>query len=319
MKNRIQVRLTLEDGTIFYGHSFGSPTSAAGEVVFNTAMTGYPESLTDPSYRGQILCLTYPLVGNYGAPEKSEENDLYRFFESSAVHIAGLIVSDYSFEYSHWNASESLDEWLKSNKVPGIYGIDTRALTKRIREKGAMLGKVEPDGTETGFYDPNRVNLVTEVSIQEKKVYGSGNHKIILVDCGVKYNIIRNLLKRDTTIIRVPWDYDFHDEDLMALASGADTYKLKYGHRSHNQPVIQVGTDKAYITSQNHGFAVDNNTLGKDWEPLFININDQTNEGMKHKDKPFFSTQFHPEASGGPTDTDYLFDVFIEDIEKSKL
>jgi len=360
MKNRIQVRLTLEDGTIFYGHSFGSPTSAAGEVVFNTAMTGYPESLTDPSYRGQILCLTYPLVGNYGAPEKSEENDLYRFFESSAVHIAGLIVSDYSFEYSHWNASESLDEWLKSNKVPGIYGIDTRALTKRIREKGAMLGKVEPDGTETGFYDPNRVNLVAEVSIQEKKVYGSGNHKIILVDCGVKYNIIRNLLKRDTTIIRVPWDYDFHDEDydglflsngpgdpkmcgttienikksfsgekpvfgiclgnqLMALASGADTYKLKYGHRSHNQPVIQVGTDKAYITSQNHGFAVDNNTLGKDWEPLFININDQTNEGMKHKDKPFFSTQFHPEASGGPTDTDYLFDVFIEDIEKSKL
>ena len=222
-----------------------------------------------------------------------------------------------------------------------------------------MLGKVEPEGTETGFYDPNKVNLVAEVSTHEKKAYGTGKFKILLVDCGVKYNIIRNLLKRDTTIIRVPWDYDYHNEDfdglflsngpgdpkmcvatiknikksftlgkpvfgiclgnqLMALASGADTYKLKYGHRSHNQPVLQVGTDKAYITSQNHGFAVDNKTLGSDWEPLFININDQTNEGMRHKSKPFFSTQFHPEASGGPTDTDYLFDVFIENIRKSK-
>jgi carbamoyl-phosphate synthase small subunit len=358
MENRVKVKLILEDGTIFHGRSFGSAIPAAGEVVFNTAMTGYPESLTDPSYRGQILCLTYPLVGNYGAPAKIEENDLYRFYESASIHISGLIVSDYSFEYSHWNATESLDEWLKRNNVPGIYGIDTRALTKRIREKGAMLGKVEPEGTETTFYDPNKVNLVAEVSTHEKKVYGSGKYKILLVDCGVKYNIIRNLLKRDTTIIRVPWDHDFHKEEfdglfltngpgdpkmcgptienikksfteqrpvfgicmgnqLMALASGADTYKMKYGHRSHNQPVLQVGTDKAYITSQNHGFAVDNKTLGKDWDPLFININDQTNEGMKHKTKPFFSTQFHPEASGGPTDTDYLFDVFIENIEKS--
>jgi carbamoyl-phosphate synthase small subunit len=203
------------------------------------------------------------------------------------------------------------------------------------------------------------VNLVAEVSTTEKKVYGSGKYKILLVDCGVKYNIIRNLLKRDTTIIRVPWDYDFTNDEydglfltngpgdpkmcsvtvgnikkalsgdkpvfgiclgnqLMALASGADTYKLKYGHRSHNQPVLQVGTDRAYITSQNHGFAVDNKTLGIEWEPLFININDQTNEGMKHKTKPFFSTQVHPEASGGPTDTDYLFDVFIENIRKSR-
>ena len=222
-----------------------------------------------------------------------------------------------------------------------------------------MLGKIEPEDQKIDFYDPNKVNLVAEVSTTEKKIYGNGKNRIILVDCGVKYNIIRNLLKRDTTIIRVPWDYDFQQEDydglflsngpgdpkmckvtiqnianafrgekpifgiclgnqLMALASGADTYKLKFGHRSHNQPVIMAGSNKAYITSQNHGFAVDNKTLGTDWEPLFININDQTNEGMKHKSKPFFSTQFHPEASGGPTDTDYLFDVFIENIEKSK-
>jgi len=357
MKDTIRVKLTLEDGSVFYGKSFGAALPAAGEVVFNTAMTGYPESLTDPSYHGQILCLTYPLVGNYGAPARNEENDLLRFYESSSIHISGLIVSDYSFEYSHWNASESLDEWLKRNKVPGIYGIDTRALTKRIREKGSMPGKLEPDGTEIEFCDPNKSNLVEKVSTRSKKVYGSGKYRIILIDCGVKYNIIRNLLKRDTTIIRIPWDYDYHNEEydglfisngpgdpkmctsaienlkksfkkntpvfgiclgnqLMALASGADTYKLKYGHRSHNQPVLLTGTDRAYITSQNHGYAVDNDTLDKDWEPLFINLNDRTNEGMKHKSMPFFSTQFHPEASGGPTDTDYLFDVFMDNIKK---
>jgi carbamoyl-phosphate synthase small subunit len=359
MKKTIPVKLTLEDGTVYTGKSFGAAIPAAGEVVFNTAMTGYPESLTDPSYRGQILCLTYPLVGNYGAPVKDEADDILRFYESSSIHISGLLVSDYSFDYSHWNATESLDEWLRKHNVPGVYGIDTRALTKRIREKGAMLGKLEPDNSAIDFYDPNKVNLVAEVSIKGKKVYGNGKCRIILIDCGVKYNIIRNLLKRDTTIIRVPWDYDYQNEEydglfisngpgdpkmctvtidnlkrslkesrpvfgiclgnqLMALASGADTYKLKYGHRSHNQPVLQVGTDKAYITSQNHGFAVDNKTLAKDWDPYFININDDTNEGMKHKSKPYFSTQFHPEASGGPTDTDFLFDVFIDNIIRSK-
>jgi len=357
MKNTIPVKLSLEDGTVYRGKSFGKLTASAGEVVFNTAMTGYPESLTDPSYRGQILCLTYPLVGNYGAPGKETKDELHIFHESSSIHIKGLIVSDYSFEYSHWSAAESLHQWLDKNNIPGIYGVDTRALTKRLREKGSMLGKIEPEGTETVFYDPNNENLVEEVSIKKPITYGKGQYRIVLIDCGVKYNIIRNLLMRDTTVIRVPWNYDYHsmqydglfisngpgdpkmcqetitnigkslDKDipvfgiclgnqLMGLAAGADTYKLKYGHRSHNQPVLQTGTDRAYITSQNHGFAVDNNTLGKDWEPLFININDNTNEGMRHREKPYFSTQFHPEASGGPTDTDFLFDIFIDNIKK---
>lgn len=350
-------RLILEDGKVFEGKLFGAHAAAAGEVIFNTAMTGYPESLTDPSYRGQILCLTYPLVGNYGVPSDEETNNILKYYESSSAHISGLIVSHYSFEYSHWNASRSLHNWLKENNIPGIYGIDTRALTKHIREQGVMLGKIETDDCLTDFYDPNKVNLVREVSISEKKVYGNGRWKIVLVDCGVKYNILRCLLNYDTTIIRVPWDYDYHSEEydglfisngpgdpkicsvtienirksmqkdipvfgiclgnqLMALASGADTYKLKYGHRSHNQPVIMTGTDRAYITSQNHGYAVDNKTLGDEWEPYFINLNDGTNEGMRHKSGLYFSTQFHPEASGGPTDTEFMFELFIENIRK---
>lgn len=353
------IKLILEDGSTFQGKSFGYESSIAGEVVFNTAMTGYPESLTDPSYKGQILVLTYPIVGNYGVPKEDTENELYKFFESDQLHISALVISDYSAEYSHWNAERSLGDWLKENKIPGIFGVDTRLITKLLREKGSMLGKVVLDENEPESYDPNQENLVAQVSVDEKKVYGNGTYRILLIDCGVKYNIIRYLLERDTTVIRVPWDYDISKEEydglfisngpgdpkqckitidnlaeayksdtpifgiclgnqLMALASGADTYKLKYGHRSHNQPVLEVGTDKAYITSQNHGFAIDNRTLPKGWEPLFINLNDDTNEGMKHQTLPFFSTQFHPEASGGPTDTAFLFDVFIENIKKHK-
>ncbi|MFZ5940508.1 MAG: glutamine-hydrolyzing carbamoyl-phosphate synthase small subunit [Bacteroidota bacterium] len=353
------IRLQLEDGTVFEGSSFGYEGSVAGEVVFNTAMTGYPESLTDPSYKGQILVLTYPIVGNYGVPVEEVEENMYRFFESDMLHISALVISDYSSEYSHWNAQKSLGDWLREHKIPGISGVDTRYITKILREKGSMLGKVIYRDQEVESYDPNLENLVEKVSVKEKTVYGSGKHRILLIDCGVKYNIIRYLLQRDTTVIRVPWDYDISGEDydglfisngpgdpkqcratvnnlekafssdrpifgiclgnqLMALAAGADTYKLKYGHRSHNQPVLQVGTDKAFITSQNHGYAIDNETLTEGWEPLFINLNDQTNEGMKHRDKPFFSTQFHPEASGGPTDTAFLFDVFIDNIERYK-
>lgn len=354
-----KIKLVLEDGTVFEGKSFGYHKSVAGEVVFNTAMTGYPESLTDPSYEGQILVSTYPLIGNYGVPRDDHENGIPRFYESDQIHISGLVISDYSFEYSHWNAKNSLREWLIQHKVPGIFDVDTRALTKILREKGAMLGKIEVEDQPVEFHNPNLDNLVAKVSIAEKQVYGTGKHRIVLVDTGAKYNILRCLLKRDTTVIRVPWNYDFTREaydgvmlsngpgdpamctetiahiqkameigkpifgiclgnQLLGIASGASTYKLKYGHRAHNHPVIKAGTGTCYITSQNHGFALDSNTLGPDWEPLYLNINDGTNEGIRHKSKPFFSTQFHPEASSGPTDTEFLFDEFIQLIEESK-
>ncbi|MBK7173616.1 MAG: glutamine-hydrolyzing carbamoyl-phosphate synthase small subunit [Bacteroidales bacterium] len=355
MRDHILAKLVLEDGTIFKGKSFGYQASVAGEVVFNTSMTGYPESLTDPSYAGQILVATYPLIGNYGVPMSVEEDGMLRYLESDRIQVSGLIVSDYSFEFSHWNAGESLSDWLIRNKIPAIYGIDTRALTKIIREKGAMLGKIVFEGADIDFLDPNEQNLVDQVSCKEVQRYGNGRTKILLIDCGVKNNIIRHFLKRDTTVIRVPWDFDYRNEEydglfisngpgnpkmcvatiehlswslkqdipifgiclgnqLLALASGADTYKLKYGHRSHNQPVLQVGTNRAFITSQNHGFAIDNKSLGNDWEPFFINLNDGTNEGIRHKALPVFSVQFHPEASSGPTDTEYLFDEFIQKI-----
>jgi carbamoyl-phosphate synthase small subunit len=354
-----KIKLVLEDGTTFVGKSFGSHRSIAGEVVFNTAMTGYPESLTDPSYKGQILVSTYPLIGNYGVPSKTKENGIPKFYESDRIHVSGFIVSDYSFEYSHWNAGESLSDWLKENDVPGIFDIDTRELTKILREKGPLLGKIIADEKDIEFYNPDLENLAAQVCTTKKEIYGNGQHKIILVDTGAKYNILRCLLKRDTTVIRVPWNYDFSKEDydgvmlsngpgnpavytetidnikkalngdkpifgiclgnqLMGIAAGGSTHKLKYGHRAHNHPVRKVGTDTCYITSQNHGFVLDTESLKKDWEPLFVNINDETNEGIKHKTKPFFSTQFHPEASSGPTDTEFLFDDFIGLIKEYK-
>ena len=353
-----QAKLILEDGTVFNGKSFGSETAAAGEVVFYTAMTGYPESLTDPSYTGQILVSTYPMIGNYGVPFDKKENGIHKYYESHKLHITGLIISDYSFEFSHWNAEKSLSDWLKEYNVPGLFDIDTRALTKILREKGSMLGKIE-FGEEIDFYDPNVENLVAVASCKEREVYGDGEHKIVLIDCGVKNNIMRCLIDRGATVVRVPWDYDFTNEEfdgvfisngpgdpamcdvtvdyikstiskeipimgiclgnqLLARAAGAETYKLKYGHRSHNQPVLLEGTNKCYITSQNHGFAVQTETLPEGWEALFTNVNDETNEGIKHKTLPFFSTQFHPEASSGPTDTEFVFDEFIKSVEQAK-
>lgn len=353
------VTLVLEDGTTFKGKSFGYDAPVAGEVVFNTAMMGYPESLTDPSYAGQLMTLTYPLVGNYGVPRFSfEENGLPTFMESDKIYASAIIVSDYSEEYSHWNAHESLADWLKREKVPGVTGIDTRQLTKVLREHGVMMGTIKPidaiDTMET-IEDYSTINWVDRVSCKDIIKYNEGaGKKVVLVDCGVKANIIRCLIKRGVEVIRVPWNYDYTDMDfdglflangpgdpdmcedavniirkqmsqsrkpicgicmgnqLLAKAGGATIYKLKYGHRSHNQPVREVGTSRCYVTSQNHGYAVDAATLGKEWRELFVNMNDGSNEGIRHQTNPWFSSQFHPEACSGPVDTEFMFDRFIE-------
>ncbi len=362
MQTQTAAKLILEDGKQFDGYGFGALAPTSGEIVFNTAMTGYPESLTDPSYLGQILVLTFPLIGNYGVPSSEVmEWGLPKFFESSHIHVRGLVVSDYCFKHSHWNAIESLHQWMEREGIPGIYGVDTREITKTIREKGVMLAKMCYEGQPTpeSFENPLAENLVAKASTTEVKTYGEGKHKIVMVDCGAKYNIVRCLLNRDTTVTVVPWDYDFTTLDydgvmvsngpgdpsmcgatvenlkkafeigkpifgicmgnqLLGMAAGATTYKMKYGHRSHNQPALECGTNRAVITSQNHGYAIDPAGLGADWEPYFINLNDNTIEGVKHKTKPFCSVQFHPEATSGPVDTEYLFDEFIARIENFK-
>ena len=380
MRNRKKAILILEDGSQFEGWSFGAEKEVAGEVVFNTAMTGYPESLTDPSYAGQLMVLTYPLVGNYGVPPFTiMDNGLPVYMESEKILVEAMIVSDYSEEYSHWNACESLESWLVREGIPGVTGIDTRALTKKIRERGVMMGRVVFEGVDKGQWEMENygdINYVDRVSCKEIIIYENNasrsfpvdtpvdeincqlsidncqsRKRVVLLDCGVKANIIRSLLNRNLTVVRVPWNYDFNGLDydglflsngpgdpdtceaavrnirealqgdrpicgicmgnqLLAKAGGATIYKLKYGHRSHNQPVRMVGTERCFITSQNHGYAVDEKTLGADWEPLFVNMNDGTNEGIRHRTKPFFSSQFHPEACGGPLDTDFIFDKF---------
>ena len=375
--------LELENGLCLEGISFGNDGSCSGELVFSTAMVGYPESLTDPSYEGQILCVSYPIVGNYGIPAMTrDEWGVCIGFESEKIHVKGLVISDYSGKFSHYDAVKSLGQWLREEKVPAICGIDTRHLTQILRDNGTLAasivstssGEVPSPTASLRFAPPisdgplplsrgwrrscegtspeETGNLAAIVSCKEQILYGKGTRRVVLVDCGVKHQILHCLLSRGIEVLRVPWDTDVNDIDadgimisngpgdpsacipaiesvrkamkgsrpifgiclgnqIMSIAAGASTYKMKYGHRSHNQPVRMCGTDRCFITSQNHGYAVDTATLNEDWEPWFVNLNDGTSEGIRHRSKPFFSAQFHPEASSGPTDTEFLFDEFI--------
>lgn len=357
LATRKKAKLILEDGSTYRGKLFGAPLDAAGEVVFNTGMVGYPESLTDPSYSGQILAFTQPMIGNYGVPAPGvDEHGFPKGFESDKIQVLGVIIGDLSEKFEHYGHSRSFEEWLASEGIPGITGIDTRALTKRLREKGTMLGKIVLGKSDLPFFDPNKINLVDRVAAREVTTYGKSKTKVVLLDCGVKLSIIRSLLARGLEVTRVPWDYDFvkllkdsHSAlvltngpgdpkmvpvaiknvkralrlgkpimgiclgtQVMALAAGFDTYKLKYGHRSQNQPAVDKKTSRCYITSQNHGYAVNADSGPSSWEVSFENANDGTVEGIAHKKKPFFAVQFHPEATPGPTDTAFLFDRLLE-------
>jgi len=350
-----QGTLLLEDGHTFTGRHFGALKSAIGEVVFNTGMVGYTEALTDPSYRGQILVLTYPLIGNYGVPDTDR---CVGEFESRRIQVAGLIVSENCREPAHWNSLTSLAEWLKHDGIPALEAVDTRALTKRLRQYGTIMGSIATGLATEEISSAPSEDLLSHVTVPRPITYPRGEKQVILVDCGCKESILRNLLDRNLTVRRVPYDYDFSREDfdgvlisngpgdpkmcaktiaavqsvmsrnvpvfgiclgsqILALAAGGDTFKLKYGHRGQNQPCVAVGTHRCYITSQNHGYAVNASTLSSDWDEWFVNANDGTNEGIRHRHKPLYGVQFHPEAAPGPADANFIFDDFVRDLWQS--
>ena len=372
LKSGKKAVLVLEDGTFFVGKGFGCARKISGEVVFSTSMVGYPEALTDPSYKGQILTLTYPLVGNYGVPSYERNLGIPLYFESDRVQTSGLVIHELCTEPYHWASTRTLDKWLQDENVPGISGIDTRRLTKKLRTHGVMLGILEvcPEGQEPDLdsllkevkrvSDPNTTDLVKEVSVKEPAHYKvDGKRTVALIDCGLKYSILRNLLKRGVDVIRIPYDFSAKEileykpngvflsngpgnpknciktirtteelvenvplmgiclgAQILTLSQGGDTYKLKFGHRSQNQPALDLKTGRCYITTQNHGYAVDASCLEKAaLECWFINANDNTVEGVQHRNKPVFAVQWHPEASPGPYDTEFLFDTFIKTME----
>jgi carbamoyl-phosphate synthase small subunit len=362
--------LVLEDGSAFSGYGFGAEKKVSGEIVFSTSMVGYPEALTDPSYKGQILTLTYPLVGNYGVPQKEYENGIPMNFESERIQVTGLVIHELCTHPHHWASTKTLGDWFKEESIPGIYGIDTRRLTKKLRVKGVMKGILEvcageqdpnierlaKEASQGG--DPNQTDLVQKVTVKEPVHYETtGKDMVVLIDCGVKSSILRNLLNREVDVLRVPYTFsaaeilDYNPKgvvlsngpgdpkkcaetiecvrtlveektpmmgiclgtQILALALGADTYKLKYGHRSQNQPALDLQSNRCYITTQNHGYAVSEESLEKtDLEAWFVNANDHTIEGIKHKSMPAFAVQWHPEASPGPYDTEFLFDEFLK-------
>lgn len=361
---------TIRDGPVFHGRSFGARTNISGEAVFSTALVGYPESMTDPSYRGQILVFTQPLIGNYGVPSDCrDEHGLLKYFESPNIQACGIVVADVALKYSHWTAVESLAQWCAREGVPAISGVDTRAIVTYLREQGSSLARItigeEYDADQDeAFVDPEQINLVAKVSTKAPfHVASPGDLHVAVIDCGVKENILRSLVSRGASVTCFPWDYPIHKvahhfdgvfisngpgdpthctptvyhlsklietypgpimgiclgHQLLALSAGARTVKLKYGNRAHNIPALDLLTGRCHITSQNHGYAVDVSTLPKDqWKEYFVNLNDGSNEGMIHLHKPILSTQFHPEAKGGPLDSSYLFDNYLDHVAKYK-
>jgi len=361
---------TIRDGPIFHGKSFGAKTNISGEAVFTTSLVGYPESMTDPSYRGQILVFTQPLIGNYGVPSAvRDEYGLLKYFESPNIQAAGVVVADVALQYSHWTAVEGLSEWCAREGVPAISGVDTREIVTFLREQGSSLGRItigeEYDADEDEAYeDPASINLVKKVSTKAPFHVPSpnGTAHIALLDCGVKENIIRSMVSRGASVTCLPYDYPIHKSahhfdgvfisngpgdpthcratsdnlrklmdssqipimgiclghQLVAISVGAKTIKMKYGNRAHNIPALDLSTGKCHITSQNHGYAVDPTTLPPDFKEYFTNLNDGSNEGLIHKTRPIFSTQFHPEAKGGPLDSSYLFDAYLDSVKQYK-
>ena len=371
-QSRQKCTLMLSDGHRFSGELIGAPLRSSGQMVFTTGMVGYSEAMTDPSYFGQILVFTYPLIGNYGIPSlpNATDSSMPRGFESGQVHAAAVILTLDSQEAFHWNSCQSLDSWLAQQGVPGIVGLDTRHLVHLIRQTPNLLGQVvpaEPTGVrpfgpqltplvQEGYFDPGAHEIMHMVSTPERRLVGKGRTRIGLVDCGVKWNIVRQLVQHGCEVELLPWDTDLKSVDcngwlfsngpgdptktgrlryqlaellhgerpilgiclghqILALAAGATTSRMQYGHRSHNQPVYQIGTRRGAITSQNHGYIVDDASLPSDWEAWFRNANDQTIEGIRHKTKPFRSVQFHPEAAGGPRDTGWILDQFVTEVQ----
>ena len=385
-KGYLHADVLFQDGPVFNGMSFGAKTNISGEAVFTTSLVGYPESLTDPSYRGQILVFTQPLIGNYGVPSGArDENGLLKYFESPNIQACGVVVADVAEQYSHWTAVESLSDWCAREGVPAITGVDTRAIVTYLREQGSSLARItigeEYDADQDeAFTDPEQINLVRQVSTKAPFHVSSSNGDlhVAVIDCGVKENILRSLVGRGASVTAFPYDYPIHKvahhfdgvfisngpgdpthcqetvyhlrklmessqvpvmgiclgHQLLALAAGARTIKLKYGNRAHNIPALDRTTGRCHITSQNHGYAVEANTLPSEWKEYFVNLNDNSNEGMCpcsvyktkantlqgmiHTSRPIFSTQFHPEAKGGPLDSSYLFDAYLDSVQKYK-
>lgn len=372
----LNATIVLEDGSTYRGKGFGYPTTVGGEFVFNTGMVGYTETLTDPSYRGQILCLTYPLIGNYGVPSNSIKDGygLPKYFESDNIQVSGLIVHEISNVANHRECHKTLDQWLFDEKIPGISGIDTRDLTKKIRIKGVMKGALSVSENEINTkellstikktkYDG--FNFMSQVSIDTAVEYGDPTlEPIVLIDTGTKYSIIRNILRMGYRVIRVPWDTSFTKiisykpkgiiisngpgdpkmcnttietvvklfestlpilgiclgNQIIALAAGGDTYKLKFGHRGQNKGCTDLNTNQTFITSQNHGYGVKSNTLNKTgFKAWYVNSDDATIEGIKHQSKPIIAVQFHPEASPGPYDCMHVFEEFKELVEQDRV